>query len=40
MDLGEDIDEDGFVGRGDNCPYVFNANQLDIDKDGKQTFNE
>ena len=37
--IGEDKDEDGFVGRGDNCPDIFNANQLDIDKDGMLNYN-
>jgi len=32
---GEDYDRDGFLGEGDNCPKVYNANQLDSDKDGK-----
>ena len=25
-------------GEGDNCPKVYNANQQDIDKDGKKQF--
>ena len=32
---GDDTDGDGFVGKGDNCPKVFNSNQLDTDNDGK-----
>ena len=37
LNTGEDIDGDGFVGKGDNCPKVYNANQLDTDNDGKKT---
>ena len=31
--LGEDLDNDGFVGKGDNCPEHYNAEQMDIDED-------
>ncbi len=29
-----DRDGDGFLNRGDNCPQVYNPDQLDTDKDG------
>ena len=35
VNVGDDTDGDGFVGKGDNCPKVFNSNQLDTDNDGK-----
>ena len=35
VSLGEDLDNDGFVGQGDNCPEEFNADQMDIDEDSK-----
>ncbi len=30
----EDNDEDGFINRQDNCPYIFNTGQYDSDDDG------
>ena len=35
VSVGEDLDSDGFVGQGDNCPEEYNADQLDIDEDSK-----
>ena len=32
--VGDDIDGDGFIGAGDNCPDKYNADQLDTDDDG------
>ena len=34
-ETGEDKDGDGFFGKGDNCENTYNANQQDIDDDGK-----
>ena len=27
-----------YLGKGDNCPKVFNADQKDSDQDGKRSF--
>ena len=31
---GHDTDEDGFDANADNCPNLYNPNQVDLDKDG------
>jgi gliding motility-associated-like protein len=33
-DVDEDLDGDGILDSEDNCPNIFNPNQLDTDKDG------
>ena len=30
----EDIDGDGVIDSEDNCPYIYNPNQIDINRDG------
>jgi hypothetical protein len=29
-----DYDKDGILNKDDNCPYTYNPNQKDLDKDG------
>jgi hypothetical protein len=32
---GADLDDDGLINAKDNCPYIYNPNQADMDKDGQ-----
>ena len=36
ISVGDDLDGDGFIGAGDNCPNKYNADQLDTDNDGME----